>query len=281
MDKMYLNTLKEQSRLSIGELGQFFEDFLSTYDEYMVLISNAIKNEVEKEYFKDIDLNNKQVSFRESLTNYSKRIIYARKFIETDSMKELHTWRLKQFSNHKAYIKSFTTDCDKAKQDAALEYEIILSRYKYISKETVSSINTTIESYIMRIQDEKHKDAYELLELEKRTNELRETNRKYMELSNKRIYLEKNHPKSPSQCRQQCMDEYRNLVHLINFAERNNVVLLYDDMIEKLSATTSSMQELINRRVNAAKKRKENPMMTIMEQKEEEESSVMEKWEED
>lgn len=43
MDKMYLNTLKEQSRLSVGELGQFFEDFLSTYDEYMVLISNAIK----------------------------------------------------------------------------------------------------------------------------------------------------------------------------------------------------------------------------------------------
>ena len=281
MDKMYLNTLKEQSRLSVGELGQFFEDFLSIYDEYIVLASNPIKEKEKKENTKDIDLNNKQSAFRESLINYSKRIIHARKFNEMDLMKELHSWRLKQFSNHRIYIKSFRTDSDKAKRNAALEYEIALSRYKYISKETIFSINATIESYIRKIQDEKHKDAYELLELEERTNKLKETNRKYIELSNKRVYLEKNHPKSPSQCRQQCMDEYRNLVHLINFAERNNVVLLYDDMIEKLSATTSSMQELINRRVNAAKKRKENPMMTIMEQKEEEGSSVMEKWEED
>lgn len=262
-----LNPLMSQSRLSIVELDSFLSQFLATYVQFTTKNSPVTENLAEEEKSNDIDLENKHTTLQKSLDKYETSIKRSLKSEETGSLIELDKWRIKQITNHMSFIKSFRTDSDTAKRAASINYEPLLEQYRNIYKKTNSAQSATIAKYINAIQNDTYQESFKALGLEERTNELKETNDKYIKLSEERTNKEKNRSTSPSLCRQQCINDYRSLVSLINFAEKNNTDLLYTEMIEELAAQTIKMQELIRRRLNAvnSKKKEQKPNIQIKE----------------
>ncbi len=250
-------TLVSQSRLSIVELDNFLSQFIATYSKHANKDVPASENAETPVNPNDINLKDKEGILQESVDTFEVSIKRSRKSAETFSMTESDKWRIKQLIDHELNIRSYRTDDDIAKRDAALLYEPLLEQFKNIYSMTNAAQTALIEKYVTVIQSEKYKSAYDTLGLAARTASLKKTNDEYKKMTLERANEEKNRGNSPSDCRQKCIVAYRNLVSLINFTEENNKSLLYTDMINELSAQTMVVQELINRRTNAAKKKKE------------------------
>ncbi|WP_455666621.1 DUF6261 family protein [Phocaeicola sp.] len=251
---MVLQTLKNQSRLTVGEFGNFLNDFLDTYNMYTT--KKVVVEAENDEENKDIDLSNKQIKMRDSLNAFNAVVIHSVKMPESGKMTEIDKLRYKKVRSLIALIRSYLTDENDAIREAAINYNVLTNNLKGLSTCTNAEQSNLISNFVNTIQNDIHKEAFALLKLEERTRETKEANDEYIRLSKERDDTEKNRVASSSDCRQQCMLDYRHLVSLINFAQESNDALLYDEMIKKLSAQTIRVQELVNRRAKAAAARK-------------------------
>lgn len=251
---MVLQTLKNQSRLTVGEFGNFLNDFLDTYNMYTT--KQAVVEAENDEENKDIDLSNKQIKMRDSLNNFNSVVIHLLNLPESGKLTEIDKLRYKKVRSLIALIRSYLTDENEEIKEAAIKFNVFTKNLKGLSTCTNSDQSNLISNFVNTIQNDANKEAFALLKLEERTKETKKANDEYIRLSKERDDIEKNRVASSSKCRQQCVLDYRHLVSLINFAQESNDVLLYDEMIKKLSAQTIRVQELVNRRVNAAAARK-------------------------
>lgn len=202
----------------------------------------------------DIYLPNKKRFFEEKLAAYQMCIKRPRKMNQTASLTQLKELRTEQFLCHLAYIRSHEASTNEAKSAAAKLYAPLLEGFKYFRHKTNAAQSAMIQEYITAIQGEKYAEAFQALELEERTEELQTTNEEYIMLSANRADERMNMPASPSKMRHECIQAYRNLVDLLNFAQENNKYYLYDETISQLMAITQETQALINRRKNEARK---------------------------
>lgn len=251
---MVLQTLKNQSRLTVGECGNFLSDFLDTYNMYTK--KQAIVEAENDEPSKDIDLSNKQIKLRDSLNAFNAVVIHSKKLLESGKMTEIDKLRYKKVRSLIALMQSYLTDENEAIREAATNYNQLINSLKGLSTRTNAEQSNLISNFVNTIQNDTYKGAFALLKLEERTKETKDANDEYIRLSKERDDTEKNRVLSSTDCRQQCMSDYRHLVSLINFAQESNDELLYDEMIKKLSAQTIKVQELINRRAKAAAAKK-------------------------
>lgn len=258
---MTLQTLINQSRLTLGELDEFLSGFLSIYEKNVV--TQVVEEVVEENNDGDTEINllNKQTMLRASLTLFEAALKRSTKALESTDMTELDAYRYKSLQALFSLIKSYLTDKDKAKQTAATSYNLLIDKLKGIGRLTNSEQSSLIANFVTTIQNDTYKAAFTLLKLEERAKDTKDANDEYIRLSKERTNAEKNRIASSSACRQQCVNDYRNLVSLINFAQSSNATLLYDEMIKELSARTLKAQELITRRTNAAAAKKKGEVV--------------------
>jgi hypothetical protein len=251
---MVLQTLKNQSRLTVGECGNFLSDFLDTYNMYTE--KQAVVEAENDEPSKDIDLSDKQTKLSDSLNAFNAVVIHSKKSFASGKITEIDKLRYKKVRSLISLIQSYLTDENEAIKEAATNYNELIDGLKGLSSCTNAEQSNLISNFVNTIQNDAHKEAFALLKLEERTKETKDANDEYIRLSKERDDMEKNHVLSSTDCRQQCISDYRHLVSLINFAQESNDELLYDEMIKKLSAQTIKVQELINRRAKAAAAKK-------------------------
>lgn len=245
---MFLKKLTYQANLSIVELDQFLSEFLrifnSPIDEPTV--------EDREELLNDVCLKNKGRFFEEALTAYERCIKRVRKMDQTETMTQTSKKRLRLLSGHISYICACETDNNEEVSAAALSYKSVIDEFRGYSRLTSSAQSTHIRRYILTLRSEKYAEAFAKLDLEERTNELEETNEKYIQLASERAAEQEMIPESPSKMRNQCIKAYRYLVDIINFALQNNKFFHYDEMAIQLAGITQNAQELINRRRNVS-----------------------------
>lgn len=250
---MFIKKLIYQANLSVVELDQFLSEFLRIFntpiDEPVV--------EDREELLNDVYLRNKDRFFKEALTAYERCIKRIRKMDQTETMTQTSKKRLKLLSGHISYICACETDNDEEVSAAALLYKPVIDEFRGYSRLTSSAQSAHIRRYILTLRSEKYAEAFAKLDLEERTNELEETNEKYIQLAAERAAEQEKIPESPSEMRQQCIKAYRNLVDIINFALQNNKYYRYDEMAVQLAGITQEAQELINRRRNASEAEKD------------------------
>ena len=250
---MKLKSLTYQSKLNVVELdsflSQFLEIFLLPIDEPVVEDRELLIN--------DIYLGDKGMFLKSLLEAYEKNLKREKRMAETDSLTELNLRRGKLFSGHMTYIANCETDTDEAVCAAAVSFRRLTEQFKYFSRLTNDAKSAFIRKYIAAVQGEEYASAYAVLALDERTVELQNVNEQYISLSKQRDEAEKNITESPSEIRQQCVDAYRELVALVNFALKKNKYYLYEEKAASLVALTERTQELVNRRRNAAEKPKE------------------------
>lgn len=256
---MALKNLKYQSKLTVVELDQFMSQFLNIF---MYPIDEPTVEDREK-LLEDIYLGDKATFLKEILEAYRKNIKREKKMSQSESLTELNNLRKKLMSGHLAYIATFETDCNEEKSAAAISYRRLTEQYKYFGKLTNIAKSSVIRKYVDALQSEEYAEAFKTLELEERTLELQEVNERYISLSEERDNAEKSISDSPTVLRQQCINAYRDLVSLINFALQKNKYYIYNEKAISLAALTERTQELINRRRHAAESEEEIPEDTI------------------
>ena len=239
-----LKKLIYQSKLRVTEMDMFLSEFLRIFS----LPVDEPEVENQSLLLEDICLANKGKILKEALLAYELCINRVRKMDQTESMTQQDKLRVKQLSGHINYIRSCETDADEAKRTAAVLYFPLLDRYKGFHTKTNKAQSVLIRKYITEVRSEKYAEAFQALELEERTAELESTNELYIQLATECADQEKNMPESPTKVRQRCVEAYRDLVDLINFAQKTNKYYVYDEKIALLSAITQETQELINRR---------------------------------
>lgn len=262
---MILKFLNYQSKLTVAELDQFMSQFLNIFtypvDEPTV--------EDREELLTDIYLGDKGTFLKEILNAYRKNLKREKKMSQSESLTELNNQRKKLMSGHLAYIATFETDSNEEKSAAAISFRRLTEQYKYFGKLTNIAKSSVIRKYIDALQSEEYAEAFNTLELEKRTSELQEVNERYISLSEERDNAEKSISDSPTELRQECVKRYRELVSLFNFALQKNKYYIYDEKAVSLAALTERTQELINRRRHAAESEEEIPEDTTDNQPEE------------
>ena len=245
---MNLNFLRYQSKLTVVELdsylSQFYEIFMLPVDEPVVEDTGLLMN--------DIYLGDKGTFLKESLGAYEKNLKREKRMAQTESLTALNKLRGKYFSGHLAYIANCETDTDEAVSTAAVSYRRLTEQFKFYHKQTNDAKSAFIRKYVAAIQGEEYAEAFQTLKLEERTEELQNVNEQYIALSQQRDNAEKSITDSPTELRQQCVEAYRELVSLVNFALKKNKYYIYDEKAASLAALTERTQELITRRRNGA-----------------------------
>lgn len=239
---MVLEKLKYQFRLSVTELDAFLSEFLT---QYQLPVDEPLTEEYS---LAEIYLPGKEVYFESALADYRKSIKRSKKMPQTAQLTELDEKRIKLLSGIIAYIRSCCKDVDETVVAAAKLYLNFLDEYKNYHNESNSSQSALIRKFVEGIQGEPYTEAFATLKLQARTEELQLVNNDYVYLNEQRNITEKNLPDAPSKVRKRCMDEYRNLVDLVNMAVRNNREYMYGEKLTALAALTEKTQELINRR---------------------------------
>lgn len=250
---MKLKSLIYQSKLTVVELDSYLSQFLEIF---MLPIDEPVVEDREL-LINDIYLGNKGLFLKELLEAYEKNMKREKRMAETESLTELNLKRGKLFNGHIAYIANCETDADEAVCAAAVSFRRLTEQFKYFGRLTNDAKSAFIRKYIAAIQGEEYASAYAALALEERTAELQYVNEQYISLSKQRDETEKGITESPTELRQQCVDAYRDLVALVNFALKKNQYYLYEEKAASLAALTERMQELINRRRNASEKPEE------------------------
>lgn len=252
---MILGSLIHQSKLTVVELysylSQFYEIFTSPIDEPVV--------EDREVLISDIYLGDKGMFLGDLLIAYQKNLKREKRMAQTESLTALNQKRGKLFRAHMVYIANSEIGTNEAVCMAALSFRRLTEQFKYFSRQTNDAKSAFIRKYVAAVQGEEYAEAYKILELEERTLELQEVNEQYIALSQQRNKAEKSITESPSELRQQCMNEYRDLVSILNFALKKNKHYLYDEKAKALQALTEHTQELINRRLNKTEEPKEEP----------------------
>ncbi|WP_455667522.1 DUF6261 family protein [Phocaeicola sp.] len=250
---MQLLALKNQNRLKLGEFYEFLKVFLDIFETYSAQ-NLVIKSDDDNNV--DIDLFNKQIKLHSSLIAFNEALGRPTKAEESKEMAELDKLRYQKLKALFALIESYLIDNDIEKRKAAENYKRSIDKLKGIGACTNSEQSGMIDTFVNAIQNETNKKAFALLKLEERAKDAKEANDKYMELEQNRNKAAQNRSASSTNCRNQCVQDYRHLVSLINSAQELNSTLLYDDMINELTAKTTPVQQLINRRTNIANAKK-------------------------
>lgn len=254
---MQLLTLKNQNRLTLGKFYDFLKVFLNTYETYS---AQKPISEADDDKNVDIDLFNKQIKLHSSLMAFEEALKRSTKAAESKEMVELDKLRYQKLKALFSLIESYLIDNDKEKRSAANNYKLLIDKLKGIGTSTNSEQSGLIDNFVNTIQNDTYKKAFVLLKLEERTQDTKEANDKYMELAQNRNIAAQNRGASSTNCRKQCIQDYRHLVSLINSAQELNSTLLYDDMIKELTAKTVIAQQLVNRRTNASNSKKKGGM---------------------
>lgn len=186
---MVLQTLKNQSRLTVGEFGNFLNDFLDTYNMYTT--KQAVVEAENDEENKDIDLSNKQIKMRDSLNNFNSVVIHLLNLPESGKLTEIDKLRYKKVRSLIALIRSYLTDENEEIKEAAIKFNVFTKNLKGLSTCTNSDQSNLISNFVNTIQNDANKEAFALLKLEERTKETKKANDEYIRLSKERDDIEK------------------------------------------------------------------------------------------
>lgn len=250
---MVLEKLKYQSKLTVTELDTFLSEFLTLYRQP---VDEPV---TEVEALEEIYLSGKESVFENVLNDFKKCIKRVRKMPQTMPLGELDTKRIMLLSGIITFIRSCKTETDANKVEAYWVYEPLLEQFRNYHKESNASQSSIIRKFIAAVKEDTYANAFTVLNLQARVDELESVNEEYIALSDARSVAEKNVPDSPSKVRKVCIAEYHNLVNLVNLAVKMNKAYLYEEKRNELAALTQKTQELVNRRMKKKEEKPETP----------------------
>lgn len=247
---MILEKLKYQSKLTVTELDTFLSEFLTLYRQ------PVDEPATEVDALSEIYLPGKEIVFENALNDFKKCIKRARKMPQTLTLGELDAKRIMLLSGVITFIRSCKTETEINKVEAYWVYEPLLEQFKNYHNVSNASQSSIIRKFVSAVKSDVYANAFTVLNLQARVDELEAVNEEYIALSDARNVAEKNVPDSPTNMRKMCIEEYHYLVNLVNLAVKTNKAYLYGEKLNELAALTQKTQELVNRRV---KKKEENP----------------------
>lgn len=243
---MKLKKLTYHFRLTVTEMDTFLSEFL-------ILFKIPVEEcSAENSEWSEICLNGKEIFLSDALSDYKKGIKRSRKMPQTERLVHLNKKRIKLLSGIIAYIRSCSNHFDPKIISSSQLYLNYLKEFNRFYEGSRSSLSATIRKFINTVSKEPYADAFIILQLKERTDELNRINEEYIALSDQRDIFEKNMPDSPTKVRMRCIEEYEKLVDLINLAVQNNRRYLYKEKLIALEGLTEKMQILIDRRRNHA-----------------------------